>query len=85
MHQATQAAAQAAALNGCGGAGQGCKAFWSTRDRCVSFAEARVNNGYWFAAGGGRTEDAARAKAFQLCQSGTAPRGSCKPVQAWCR
>lgn len=85
VHQATEASARALAINGCGGAGQGCKAFWSTRDRCVAFAESRANNGYWSAAGGGRTADQARQKALQFCQSGTAPRGSCKPVQSWCR
>lgn len=72
------------ALNGCGGAGKGCKVFWTTNDKCVSYAESRTG-GYWYAADGGSSQDQARQKALQVCQSGSAPPNSCKTTVAWCR
>jgi hypothetical protein len=83
-HLTSQSAASAAALSKCGGAGAGCKVFWTTSDRCVSYAESR-SGGYWYAAGGGPTEDAARQKAISFCQSGTAPKNSCRIAGAWRR
>jgi hypothetical protein len=41
-HWATEQAAQKLAIDGCGGSGIGCKAFWTTRDRCVSYTESRA-------------------------------------------
>jgi len=83
-HYANAAAANAAALSGCGGAGAGCRVFWTTRDRCVSFAESR-SGGYWYAAGGGGNEAIARQNALRFCQSGRAPPGSCRNTGVWCR
>lgn len=85
VHLASEGLASNSALNGCGGTGHGCKVFWTTRDKCVSFAESRANNGYWSAAGGGQTADDARRNALRFCQSGTAPAGSCRQVGFWCR
>jgi hypothetical protein len=84
VHQATQQRASDLAFNGCGGAKNGCKTFWTTKDRCVSFAESRAN-GYWYAAGGGNDQNQAKANAIKFCQSGTAPPNSCKNTGVWCR
>ena len=83
-HRASQSVASAEALNGCGGAAAGCKVFWTTSDRCVSYAESR-SGGYWYAAGGGGTDAEARQKAMGFCQSGKAPPNSCKNTGAWCK
>jgi glioma pathogenesis-related protein 2 len=83
-HRASQSSASTEALNGCGGAAAGCKVFWTTQDRCVSYAESR-SGGYWYAAGGGTTDDQARQKAIGFCQSGKAPPNSCKNTGAWCK
>jgi hypothetical protein len=84
VHRADKNTASTQALNGCGGAAQGCKVFWTTNDRCVSFAESR-SGGYWYAAGGGTSDAQARQNATRLCQSGKAPANSCKVTGAWCR
>ena len=84
VHQATQQRAADLAFNGCGGAKNGCKTFWTTKDKCVSFAESR-QNGYWYAAGGGNDQNQAKANAIKFCQSGTAPANSCKNTGVWCR
>jgi hypothetical protein len=81
---ATQQRASDLAFNGCGGAKNGCKTFWTTRDKCVAFAESR-QNGYWYAASGGTNQQQATTNAVKYCQSGTAPKGSCKAVRNWCR
>ncbi|HRD78289.1 MAG TPA: CAP domain-containing protein [Hyphomicrobiaceae bacterium] len=83
-HRANAALASSGAISGCGGAGAGCRVFWTTRDRCVSYAESR-SGGFWYAAGGGPTDAVARQNAIRFCQSGTAPRGSCRTTGAWCR
>jgi uncharacterized protein YkwD len=84
VHQATQQQAGDLAFNGCGGAKNGCKTFWTTKDKCVSFAESR-QNGYWYAAGGGNDQNQAKANAIRFCQRGTAPANSCKSTGVWCR
>lgn len=76
-HQVSEAAAGELALDGCGGAGIGCKIFWTTRDQCVAYAESR-QDGYWYAAGGGASKEDAEANAIRFCQSGTAPANSCR-------
>lgn len=84
VFQADQGRAQGLALNGCGGAGIGCKVFFTTADRCVAYAESR-QGGYWFAAGSSTTPQRASNNAIRLCQSGTAPAGSCKATVTRCR
>ena len=84
VHKATEQQAKDLAFKGCGGAMNGCNVFWTTRDKCVSFAESR-QNGYWYAAGGGNDQNQAKQKAIQFCQSGKAPANSCKNTGAWCR
>lgn len=81
VRQANEQEASRLATNGCGGAG--CKVFWTTTDRCVSFAERR-QGGYWYAAGGGPNEAEARKKAIGFCQGGTAPANSCRNTGVWC-
>jgi uncharacterized protein YkwD len=83
-HYATAQDAQNLAVNGCGGAGQGCKTFWTTKDKCVAYAESR-QGGYWYAAGGGGGAQQANQNALKYCQSGTAPPGSCKTTVTKCR
>ena len=82
--QANQQKASDLAFDGCGGAKNGCKTFWTTTDKCVSFAESR-SGGYWYAAGGGNDAQQALANALKFCQSGTAPPGSCRYKGPWCR
>lgn len=82
--QSSQQKASDLAFNGCGGAKNGCKTFWTTTDKCVSFAESRAG-GYWYAAGGGNDGQQAIANALKFCQSGTAPPGSCRRQGPWCR
>jgi hypothetical protein len=82
--QSSQQKASDLAFNGCGGAKNGCKTFWTTTDKCVSFAESRAG-GYWYAAGGGNDGQQALANALKFCQSGTAPPGSCRRQGPWCR
>lgn len=79
VHQASEGGAVDLAVNGCGGSGIGCKSFWSTRDRCVAYAESR-QRGYWYAAGGGASKDEAEANAVRFCQNGTAPANSCRVI-----
>lgn len=83
-HYASAQDAQNLAVNGCGGAGQGCKAFWTTKDKCVAYAESR-QGGFWYAAGGGGSAQVANQNALKYCQSGTAPPGSCKTTVTKCR
>lgn len=83
-HRPDKNAASVQALSSCGGAGAGCKVFWTTVDRCVSYAESR-SGGYWYAAASGTTDAEARRKAISSCQSGKAPANSCKNTGAWCR
>jgi uncharacterized protein YkwD len=83
-HWATEQVAQKLAMDGCGGAGIGCKVFWITKDRCVSYTESRVG-GFWYAAGGGSSQQQAVQNAIRFCQSGTAPPNSCKSIVAECR
>jgi len=82
--QSSQQKASDLAFNGCGGAKNGCKTFWTTTDKCVSFAESRAG-GYWYAAGSGNDAQKALANALKFCQSGTAPPGSCRSQGPWCR
>jgi Domain of unknown function (DUF4189) len=84
VHQSSFKSASEQALQGCGGSAAGCKVFGSSTDRCVSFAESR-QSGYWYAAGSGADDGTARSNAVRHCQSGTAPRESCRAVNAWCR
>jgi pathogenesis-related protein 1 len=83
-HWADQQHARNLAVDGCGGTGIGCKVFWTTRDKCVAYAESR-QGGFWYAAGGGGTKAQANQNALKFCQSGTAPPNSCKVVVAECR
>ncbi len=83
-YYATQADAQNLAVNGCGGAGNGCKAFWTTNAKCVAYAESR-QGGYWYAAGGANDANQANQNALKFCQSGSAPAGSCKTTLTKCR
>jgi len=82
--QSSQQKASDLAFNGCGGDKNGCKTFWTTTDKCVSFAESRAG-GYWYAAGSGNDAQQALANALKFCQSGTAPQGSCVYKGPWCR
>jgi hypothetical protein len=82
-YYATQADAQNLAVNGCGGAGKGCKAFWTTNAKCVAYAESR-QGGYWYAAGGANDANQANQNALKFCQSGSAPPGSCKVTLSKC-
>lgn len=84
VHKADEQTASKLALEGCGGAGAGCKVFWTTRDQCVSFAESR-DGGYWYAAGGGTSESEAQASAVRFCQSGSAPGNTCAATVTECR
>jgi pathogenesis-related protein 1 len=83
-HWATIEVASNLAVKGCGGANIGCKVFWSTKDKCVAYAESR-KNGWWYAAGGGTSDQQARQNALRWCQSGNAPANSCKVAVAECR
>jgi hypothetical protein len=83
-HYATAQDAQNLAVNGCGGSGKGCKTFWTTKDKCVAYAESR-QGGFWYAAGGGGSAQQANQNALKYCQSGTAPPGSCKTTVTRCR
>jgi hypothetical protein len=83
-HYATEADASNLAFNGCGGGGRGCKTFWTTKAKCVAYAESR-QGGYWYAAGGGDTAAIANQNAVKFCQSGSAPAGSCKTTVTKCR
>jgi hypothetical protein len=82
-HWASLDVAKNLAVKGCGGANIGCNVFWTTKDKCVAYAESRTN-GWWYAAGGAPTDQQARANALKWCQSGTAPANSCKVVTAEC-
>jgi len=82
--QSSKEKASQLAFNGCGGAKNGCKTFWTTTDKCVCFAESRAG-GYWYAAGGGNDGQQALANALKFCQSGTAPANSCRRQGPWCR
>jgi uncharacterized protein YkwD len=84
VFKATEQEASNLAFNGCGGNNNGCKTFWTTKDKCVSFADS-TQGGYWYAAGGGNDQDQAKQNAVKFCQSGSAPANSCKPKGAWCR
>jgi hypothetical protein len=83
-HWASEQVAQQFAIDGGGGGAIGCQVFWTTRDRCVSYAESRAG-GFWYAAGGGGDEQQAKQNAIKFCQSGTAPPGSCTTPVAECR
>lgn len=83
-HWATEQIAHKLAVDGCGSTGIGCKVFWTTKDRCVSYAESRIG-GFWYAAGGGNSQQQAVQNAIRFCQSGTAPPSSCKSIVAECR
>lgn len=63
---------------------KGCKVFWTSSDRCVSYAESRAG-GYWYGAGGGTREGEAQESAIRSCQSKNAPPNSCRTTGAWCR
>lgn len=76
LHQANENTAVQLAIKGCGGFANGCKSFWTTRDRCVAYAESR-QGGYWYAAGGGESREQAEANAVRFCQNGAAPANSC--------
>jgi hypothetical protein len=82
-HWASLDVAKDLAVKGCGGANIGCNVFWTTKDKCVAYAESRTN-GWWYAAGGAPTDQQARQNALSYCQSGTAPPNSCKVVVAEC-
>jgi hypothetical protein len=79
-----EGAARRDAFDGCGGQQNRCEVFWTTRDRCVAFAESRAG-GYWYAAGGSASEGGAQANALRICQNGSAPSGSCAVVRSWCQ
>ena len=83
-HRASEGLATGLAMEGCGGAGAGCKVFWTTEDSCVAYAESR-SGGYWYAAGGGQSLDEAAGNALRFCQSGTAPANSCRIAFSGCR
>jgi hypothetical protein len=83
-HRADKNSASAQALNACGGAQVGCRVFWTTTDRCVSYAESR-SGGYWYAAAGAATDAEAREAAINSCRSAKAPANTCKDLGVWCR
>ena len=83
-HWATVDVAKQLALKGCGGAGIGCKVFWTTQDKCVAYAHSK-KGGYWYAGGGGTSDQQAKQNAIKFCQSGSAPPNSCVIAVAECR
>jgi hypothetical protein len=78
-----EASARQHAVSGCGGSAHNCKDFWATTDSCVAFAMSPAPD-YYYAAGSGTSQNAAKSSAIKFCQSGNAPAGSCEVLMSRC-